>query len=84
MQMKMGFQIDFFQGNILSREQAIHIKSNFEIIVSNPPYVRELEKKEMQDNVLVHEPGIALFVSDKDPLVFYRAIAHFAQKKLSV
>lgn len=50
----------------------------FDIIVSNPPYVRALEKSQMSDNVLRHEPGLALYVSDDDPLIFYKTIAEFA------
>ncbi len=75
--------IAFYQGDILEGASTMPITSNLNVIVSNPPYVRELEKKEMQTNVLEHEPDIALFVSDKDPLVFYRAIAIFAQKNLA-
>jgi release factor glutamine methyltransferase len=52
--------------------------SNYDIIVSNPPYVRESEKKEMHKNVLNFEPPDALFVPDNDPLVYYDAIADFA------
>jgi len=47
---------------------------HFDIIVSNPPYVRHAEVSEMSKNVVDHEPKQALFVSDKDPLVFYKAI----------
>lgn len=54
----------------------------FDIIVSNPPYVRDCEKKMMESNVLDYEPELALFVSDVDPLLFYRTIAGFAQKYL--
>ncbi len=54
----------------------------YDIMVSNPPYVREQEKKEMNKNVTDHEPGLALFVSDENPLKFYDAIARFAQKNL--
>ena len=56
---------------------------SFDIIVSNPPYVRESEKRLMHRNVLEHEPGLALFVPDDDPLLFYRAIADFAGKRLN-
>lgn len=56
--------------------------SKYDIIVSNPPYVREREKKVMHKNVTSHEPGLALFVSDENPLRFYDAIARFAQKNL--
>ncbi len=51
----------------------------FDIIVSNPPYIMEKEKLSMRRNVLDYEPGLALFVSDSDPLLFYRAIASAAK-----
>ena len=54
----------------------------FDVIVSNPPYVREIEKKEMHKNVTEHEPEQALFVSDHNPLQFYKAIARFAHENL--
>jgi release factor glutamine methyltransferase len=54
----------------------------FDVIVSNPPYIRELEKMQMSANVLNYEPHLALFVSDDNPLVFYKAIADFALKHL--
>ncbi|MCF0176232.1 MAG: peptide chain release factor N(5)-glutamine methyltransferase [Bacteroidales bacterium] len=53
-----------------------------ELLLSNPPYVRESEKASMAPNVLEHEPSLALFVADSDPLVFYRAIAEAAAKLL--
>lgn len=56
---------------------------SFDIIVSNPPYVMDSEKKLMDDNVLRYEPHTALFVSDNDPLIFYRAIAEFAVSHLN-
>ncbi len=58
------------------------IEPFFDIIVSNPPYIPESEKKSMQENVLEHEPHMALFVPDNDPLIFYNAIADFAKKNL--
>jgi release factor glutamine methyltransferase len=54
----------------------------FDVIVSNPPYIREKEKKQMEKNVLDFEPELALFVSDNDPLIFYTRIAEFAKKHL--
>lgn len=57
-----------------------HFKAD--IIVSNPPYICEKEKADMEKNVLEHEPAIALFVPDEDPLKFYRAIAEFASLEL--
>ena len=56
----------------------------FDIIVSNPPYVRELEKKEIQPNVIENEPHLALFVDDENPLVFYKKIAELAKNHLTV
>lgn len=76
---KHQVNIDFFQADML----ALELEQNFDIIVSNPPYVRELEKAEMQINVLDHEPGMALFVPDQDPLKFYRAILKFASGHLN-
>ena len=52
------------------------------IIVSNPPYICEKEKADMEKNVLEHEPSLALFVPDEDPLKFYRAIAEYASSAL--
>ena len=54
----------------------------FDVLVSNPPYVMESEKLLMRRNVLEHEPALALFVSDEDPLVFYRAVASWASALL--
>ncbi|MFP4845784.1 peptide chain release factor N(5)-glutamine methyltransferase [Winogradskyella sp. PE311] len=54
----------------------------FDIIVSNPPYVRHLEKKEIKPNVLDNEPHLALFVEDNNPLQFYKAITEFAVNNL--
>jgi release factor glutamine methyltransferase len=53
-----------------------------DVVVSNPPYIPQAEKKWMPEHVLAHEPALALFVDDADPLLFYRAIADFSLKKL--
>tara|TARA_R110002051_G_scaffold314839_1_gene392380 strand:+ start:6222 stop:7070 length:849 start_codon:yes stop_codon:yes gene_type:complete len=74
-----GTKVEFFQADMLN----LNHKNNYDIIVSNPPYVRELEKAEMQKNVIDHEPSIALFVPDEDPLKFYRAIVNFASRHLN-
>lgn len=58
--------------------------TQLDIIVSNPPYVRNLEKLEIKKNVLEYEPHLALFVEDDDALLFYRKIAELAQKSLSI
>jgi release factor glutamine methyltransferase len=60
------------------------LEQTFDVIVSNPPYVRHLEKAEIKPNVLEHEPHLALFVTDDDALLFYRKIAALAQKHLTV
>ena len=73
--------VTFINDDILSLKNKIETK--FDIIVSNPPYVRELEKADMRDNVLNWEPHNALFVSDNDPLIFYRNILEFAKTNLN-
>ena len=55
----------------------------YQVIVSNPPYIKNVEKANMHKNVLDYEPAIALFVPDSDPLLFYIKIAHFAQSHLT-
>ena len=72
--------VTFLLKNILESED---LEQQFDIIVSNPPYVRELEKQEIKKNVLDNEPHLALFVNDNDALIFYRKIAELAQKNLS-
>ncbi len=78
--LKNKADVTFTQGDILLLDD---MGVKFDIIVSNPPYVRELEKIGIRKNVLDHEPQIALFVQDENPLVFYKSIAHFAKKNLS-
>ena len=71
--------VTFLLQSILETED---LKQDFDIIVSNPPYVRNLEKQEIKKNVLNYEPHLALFVQDNDALLFYRKIAELAQKNL--
>ena len=54
----------------------------FDLIISNPPYIRELEKSDMHQNVLDHEPHLALFVSNEDPLLFYRRVSEIGLNHL--
>ena len=75
-----AIEIDFILKNILETDD---LEQNFDIIVSNPPYVRMLEKQEIKPNVLEFEPHLALFVEDDDALLFYRKIAQLAMKYLS-
>lgn len=68
--------VNFIQTDILDADT---LPEQYDVIVSNPPYVRNLEKVEIQPNVLDYEPHLALFVDDADPLVFYRKIAQLAK-----
>ncbi len=72
--------VEFLLQNILKTED---LNQQFDLIVSNPPYVRNLEKKEIKQNVLDHEPHLALFVDDHDALIFYRKITELSKKNLS-
>jgi len=71
--------ITFMLQDILETEE---LKCQFDVIVSNPPYVRNLEKEEIKKNVLDYEPHLALFVEDNDALIFYKKIASLAQNNL--
>jgi release factor glutamine methyltransferase len=73
--------VDFIHADILAHEQ-IKFDEKLDIIVSNPPYVTETDKRQMHTNVTDFEPHSALFVPEEDPLLFYNAIADFAVKKL--
>ncbi len=74
-------QVDFLQADILNAEN-LNFPHRFHIIVSNPPYICEAEKREMEENVLRYEPHTALFVPNEKPLLFYDAIACFALHNL--
>jgi release factor glutamine methyltransferase len=78
----LGADVRFIQLDFLAKEQRDPLPQ-FDVIVSNPPYVPEKDKDQMQPNVRDHEPAVALFVPDNDPLVFYRAIADFGKKHLN-
>ncbi len=81
-----GVEVEFIKADILGsslwEDVALQQMAFFDIIVSNPPYVRELEKQEIKPNVLDNEPHLALFVEDDNPLIFYKAITDFAVDKL--
>lgn len=75
----------------LIRQDILHMKTNesfledtrWDCIVSNPPYIMDREKADMEANVLENEPHLALFVPDNDPLLFYKAIARLGQERLA-
>ena len=75
----LNVKIRFIQQNILETKTL----DKYDIIISNPPYVRHLEKAEMKNNVLRHEPHLALFVKNEDPLIFYRKIMQLAKESLT-
>ena len=77
-----GVDIHFMQKDVLSADFGTDINELFDVIVSNPPYVRESEKQYMHQRVLNFEPREALFVEDKDPLLFYRKILEFGKSHL--
>ena len=72
--------VNFITQDILKTTQ---LPQKYDVIVSNPPYVRELEKVEISANVLANEPHLALFVPDKNPLLFYDKIADLAKQQLN-
>lgn len=77
--------VDFVEADMLALDVSVPaaLDTSFDIIVSNPPYIAEREKKDMDANVLLHEPASALFVADADPLLFYKAIMNYAYARLT-
>lgn len=89
---RLGANVNFRIGNALSllplSEENKDVERTSEgggetVIVSNPPYITESERQDMSKNVLEHEPELALFVPDNDPLLFYRSIGRYAAKSLA-
>ncbi len=78
----LGTDVNFVQLDFLD-STTWQLLPSFDIIISNPPYIPAKDKKDMQPNVLLHEPATALFVPDNDPLVFYKAIAEFGKTHLN-
>jgi release factor glutamine methyltransferase len=72
-------QVDFYEADMLLYQSTEH----YDVIISNPPYIRAMEKADMHQNVLDHEPHLALFVSNEKPLIFYEAIAKFGRTNLT-
>lgn len=79
--LKHDVEIELIEIDFLNEHTWKHLEQ-YDILVSNPPYIPLAEKQYMHHNVLDYEPGLALFVPDKDPLLFYRKIAQFAQTHL--
>ncbi|MBO5933782.1 MAG: peptide chain release factor N(5)-glutamine methyltransferase [Bacteroidaceae bacterium] len=72
--------VNFHQRDILTNKEAC---TKYDVVVSNPPYITNSEKADMEDTVLDYEPHTALFVADSDPLLFYREIANFGKQNLN-
>lgn len=85
---KNNVEINFIKTDILKVDDLLSLRAEsrslpkLDVIVSNPPYVRNLEKEEIKKNVLGYEPHLALFVEDNDALLFYRKIAQLAKESL--
>lgn len=77
-----GVDVIFEEIDFLSENFRHNYPETFDVVVSNPPYVTLHERTHMHSNVVEHEPHLALFVPDSDPLVFYRAIAAFCRAQL--
>src|SRR5690606_7731859 len=73
---KLSLTVEFLELNFLDTAQR-NTLSEFDIIISNPPYIPISEKDKLDVNVVAYEPPQALFVPDEDPLIYYRAIADF-------
>ncbi len=78
---RLGARVMFKQQDAL---QVPEDRERWHVIVSNPPYILQRERNTMEANVLEYEPALALFVPDEDPLLFYKAIAHYAIHALKV
>ena len=76
----LNVSIDWMEEDILNTAA---LDTSYDIMVSNPPYIPIREKKDMQEQVLNFEPSIALFVSNEDPLIYYKAIAKIGKQNLS-
>ncbi len=82
----LGAKVTFKKEDILRKQVAPSLWRGLgeaTLIISNPPYICEKERKDMEQRVLDHEPSLALFVPDDDPLLFYRAIAEYATRALT-
>lgn len=75
----LELKVDFFEADI----RTVSLVRKYDVLVSNPPYVRELERAHMKPNVLEHEPELALFVSNEDPLFFYRYLGQLGLQSLA-
>jgi release factor glutamine methyltransferase len=78
----LGVNVNFIQLDFLDKERR-ELLPQFDIIISNPPYIPESDRSKMPKNVTDFEPSLALFVPDNDPLIFYRTLAEFGRTHLA-
>lgn len=81
---KLGLKLDFIEADIFEWELFLEKDRRFDLIISNPPYIRPSEKTEMHANVLQFEPETALFIEEESPLIFYQYISEMARRHLTV
>jgi release factor glutamine methyltransferase len=81
---KNNVEVEFIKLNMLDISQISNLTSHFSLIISNPPYVLQSEAIQMDNRVLDHEPHLALFVEDHDPIIFYKRIIDFCERNLLV
>ena len=79
---RLGLGVTFIEADALRPAFVEDVPPSFDLVISNPPYVPEAERPDLQREVRDHEPGTALFVPDADPLLFYRALAGHAERLL--
>jgi release factor glutamine methyltransferase len=79
---KNKVSVSFHCADVMKKEFSTIVGGNWDVIVSNPPYIPLYEIQDMHDNVKNYEPHLALFVSENDPLIFYKRIAEIAQRLL--
>jgi release factor glutamine methyltransferase len=81
---KLSLDVHFEEVDLLQDLSVLSFKDTFNVVVSNPPYIPHADALSMLPNVLNHEPHLALFVPDTDPLLFYRRIVAFCEQYLSI
>jgi release factor glutamine methyltransferase len=82
--LRLVLDVHFEAADLLTDFSDLAIKNKFNVVISNPPYIPNADAKSMLPNVLNHEPHLALFVPDSDPLLFYRRIVAFSEQYLEI
>ena len=82
--LRLALEVHFEAADLLTDFSGLAIKDKFNVVISNPPYIPNADAMSMLPNVLNHEPHLALFVPDSDPLLFYRRIVAFSEQYLEI